>query len=243
MEAEEQVLELQDAQVCLLKWSFDDWKIEVQYQLNANKYAKVKGFKEHQAKFGDTDAPFAQTVKLLSLLAEENSIHNYLMLIKLAWANIQREVNKYWGKQTIKLAQEKLFLSEDSRLTLMAYLIVQTKKADQIYKVYKVVENFVNFEQYEEAAPLSTIETAFHIIILEYSEQLVKKEALSLLEHQEYTDEQLAQVQNQDMAGRFSSAAALRDTNVPCRDGSRCQSAMFATSPFGKYINNSRTNT
>jgi|DEB0MinimDraft_12_1074336.scaffolds.fasta_scaffold15062_1 hypothetical protein len=54
----------------------------------------------------------------------------------------------------------------------MAYLIVQTQLAPEIYQIFKTVENFVNFEVYEEAAPLSTIETAFHIILLEFSELL-----------------------------------------------------------------------
>jgi hypothetical protein len=43
--------------------------------------------------------------------------------------------------------------------------------------VFKIIENFVSYESYEEAAPISTLETAFNIILLEYSELLLTQYA------------------------------------------------------------------
>ena len=62
-----------------------------------------------------------------------------------------------------------MVLTEDVRLVLIARLLVSTGKVHDIYKTFKVIEPFIDFQNYEEAAPISTFETAFHIILLEYS--------------------------------------------------------------------------
>ena len=46
------------------------------------------------------------------------------------------------------------------------------------------MENFTNYEIYEEAAPMSTIETAFQIILLEYSDHLLKQQKGDLSDEQ-----------------------------------------------------------
>lgn len=73
------------------------------------------------------------------------------------------------------MTEDQLAISEDARLQIMAYLLINSEKAPMIYQVFKVLEHFVDFEHYEDAAPLSTVETAFHIILLEYSELLLQK--------------------------------------------------------------------
>ena len=73
----------------------------------------------------------------------------------------------------VSLNENKLILNEDSRLGIMAYLIVQSACAKEVLMKFKAVENFVNFELYEEAAPISTVETAFQIIMLEFSEAII----------------------------------------------------------------------
>jgi len=55
----------------------------------------------------------------------------------------------------------------------MAHLLTKTELTPEIFIIIKIIECFVNFEVYEEAAPLSTIETALKIILLEYSEMLI----------------------------------------------------------------------
>ena len=39
-----------------------------------------------------------------------------------------------------------------------------------MYAAFKLVEPFVNFTVFEEAAPISTMETAFALIMLDYNE-------------------------------------------------------------------------
>ena len=98
----------------------------------------------------------------------------------LAWSNIGREVTQYWhmNRSEIELNEDTLALSEDARLSIMAYLIIQSGKPSHIFKVLKTVENFINYEHYEEAAPISTLETGFHIILLEYSDNLIKEKMM-----------------------------------------------------------------
>ena len=66
----------------------------------------------------------------------------------------------------------------------MAYCIVQAQCPSSIFTAFKVVENFINYEIYEEAAPISTIETAFQIILLEYSDHLLKNQKPDLNDEQ-----------------------------------------------------------
>ena len=67
-------------------------------------------------------------------------------------------------------------MTEDARLLIMAYCIMQTAEPQRIYAAFKVVENFVDFKIFEEAAPISTMETAFQLILLDYSELQAKSE-------------------------------------------------------------------
>ena len=68
------------------------------------------------------------------------------------------------------LKQNKLKLTEDSRINLMAWGLVQSNGIALIMQKFKAVENLVNYQSYQEAAPVSTLETALQIILLEFSE-------------------------------------------------------------------------
>lgn len=103
-------------------------------------YAKTKGktlSKDYYDKKNkeSTKPPFTQTIELLELLAKENCVKNYLQLIKLAWNNIQKEINRYWDSfsDEIYLNEDQQGISEDARLQIMAYLIVKSGKAPFIY--------------------------------------------------------------------------------------------------------------
>ena len=70
------------------------------------------------------------------------------------------------------------------------------------------MENFVDFQVYEDAAPLSTLETSFQIILLEYTDILLQREASSLnipiesgktASHKDLTDTQINTLHQQDM--------------------------------------------
>jgi hypothetical protein len=43
-----------------------------------------------------------------------------------AWKKIQKEVYDYWKERSTQLPQHKLLVSEDQRLPLMAYAIIQS---------------------------------------------------------------------------------------------------------------------
>jgi hypothetical protein len=65
-------------------------------------------------------------------------------------------------------------LSEDARLGIIAHLITKHSQPSELYIAFKIVENFINFQVYEDAAPISTLETSIQIILLEYSEMVLK---------------------------------------------------------------------
>jgi len=68
---------------------------------------------------------------------------------------------------------DKLHLSEDARLSIMAYCIIKSKDPAGIFTIFKAVENFISYESFEESAPITTLDTAFQVILLEYSELLL----------------------------------------------------------------------
>lgn len=198
----EQLVEIEDACSSLEGWSLSDWKVELKFQLDIEQYAAKKGIqlsdKYYQTRKSFGDKPYSQTLNLLNLLSETNVAKNYIQLVMMVWSNIGKEVNRYWSevRDEINLDEDALALSEDARLAIMAYLIVQSGNASSIYRVFKIIENFVNFEHFEEAAPLSTMETAFHIILLEYSEMILKHQLANDDGHDQaelphLTDEQL----------------------------------------------------
>lgn len=171
-ECSEQIEEIQMSADVLSSWTLQDWNVPLQYQLDIVSYCKAKNIQLFN-NYVEMEQVFQQSINLLSLLTKQNDLKNLVQLLKLSWSNIQREVNSYWKDKEVKLTEQKLVLSEDARLAIMAYLVIKSGKAEDIFIAFKTIEHFVNFENYSEAAPLSTLETAFHIILLEYSEQIL----------------------------------------------------------------------
>ena len=93
----------------------------------------------------------------------------------------------YWKKyeSIIQLQKHKICLSEDARLIIMAYCIVKCENPDKLFEIFKVIINFIDFEVYEDAAPISTMETAFQLIILMYSDICRQSNKKSLKSHNE----------------------------------------------------------
>ena len=58
----------------------------------------------------------------------------------------------------------------------MAYIITKIQNPTELYVAFKVVENFIDYTVYEDAAPVSTLETSIQIILLEYSEMVLKSQ-------------------------------------------------------------------
>jgi hypothetical protein len=52
-----------------------------------------------------------------------------MLLIKLAWANTQREVNKYWSFQEVEMTAAQLKMGEDAKIQVLAYNIVNSRAA------------------------------------------------------------------------------------------------------------------
>lgn len=69
----------------------------------------------------------------------------------------------------LKISEDKLLLTEDIRLLIISFCIIKSGNIAQIFRTFKIAENFIDFEVYEDAAAMSTIDTAFQIIVLEYS--------------------------------------------------------------------------
>ena len=76
----------------------------------------------------------------------------------------------------MEMADDKRQVTEDSRFLIFAYCIVKSANISQIFKVFKVAENFVEYEDFEDAAAISTLHSAFEIIIFEYSKLLIQSQ-------------------------------------------------------------------
>ena len=61
-------------------------------------------------------------------------------------------------------------MTEDSRLLIVAYCLIQSERPESVFLAVKTVQQFTDFTIFEEAAPISTMETAFALILLEYNE-------------------------------------------------------------------------
>ena len=77
---------------------------------------------------------------------------------------MQKEVIDFWNDKNTKIPESKLALSEDQRLCLMAYVIVQSQCAD-IYTSFLALNPFIDFNSMEEAVPLATVENAIQVIL------------------------------------------------------------------------------
>jgi hypothetical protein len=94
----------------------------------------------------------------------------------------------------------------------MSYCMVQSNQPVMLFKLFKMLENFVDFQVYEDAAPLSTLECSFQIILLEYTEILMKNQLQSdgqdpMLagQHKDALDEQINTISAKDMNQIFLS--------------------------------------
>lgn len=67
-----------------------------------------------------------------------------------------------------------MLLTEDARLIIMASCIVKLSHPENVLQRFWLLEKFVNFELQETAAPMSTLETAFKVIALEFTEIILE---------------------------------------------------------------------
>ena len=75
---------------------------------------------------------------------------------------------------------DKQQVTEDARFLILAYCIVRSGNIKQIYRTFKVAENFVEYEDFEDAAAVSTMHSAFEIIIFEYSKLIIQSQHSSM---------------------------------------------------------------
>lgn len=66
---------------------------------------------------------------------------------------------------------EKLIVSEDVRLMVIAYVLVQAR-CERVLPLLIALQDFVNDQVYEECAPLATFESAIRVIEYEYRERV-----------------------------------------------------------------------
>jgi len=108
---------------------------------------------------------------------------------------------------------------------------VKCEHPGKLFEIFKVVISFVDFQVYEDAAPLSTMETAFQIIILMYSDiqrQSSKAHMKSLKSQNELSIDRIHINDNAIfMNDRQSQISALENM----------RSSSMGNSAFVKYIN------
>lgn len=89
--------------------------------------------------------------------------------IKTAWRAVQESVHEH----TDSAQKFDKQITEDARFLVLAYCIVQAGNVKEVYQWFRVAERFVEYEDFEDAAAVSTMYSAFEIIVFEYSRVLV----------------------------------------------------------------------
>ena len=87
--------------------------------------------------------PYAKSIKILREMTTITSLTKKKMLFNYVWNKIQKEVFTYWkGKEDI-VKPQKLKMYEDTRLCVMAYVIVMSECAD-VFIAFKALSPFID---------------------------------------------------------------------------------------------------
>ena len=70
-------------------------------------------------------------------------------------------MTRYWKNRQID--HEKVRLSEDVRLAITAYVLVQAGVSNIVPQLY-AMQDFLNDQLYEECAPMATLESAIKVV-------------------------------------------------------------------------------
>lgn len=103
--------------------------------------------------------PYFKSVRVLSIIQKEKirilttkkDIMNYV------WNKLQKEIRQYWFDKEIE--NEKLYINEDNRLSIINYIIIQSQCYD-LYASIKAIQPFVSDQRQEDAAPFATFESS-----------------------------------------------------------------------------------
>lgn len=111
---------------------------------------------------------------------QAQTLPSFKGLIKYAWSKIVNEVSRYWQDE---LPADKLLVSEDARLMIIAHVVVQAR-CHRVFPLLIALQDFVNDQIYEECAPLATFESAIRVIEYEYREKCLETDFSSLKQDQ-----------------------------------------------------------
>lgn len=104
--------------------------------------------------------------------------------------------------------EDKLMMSEDVRLMIIAYVIVQSK-CHKIFPLLLALQDFVDDQIYEECAPLATFESAIRVIEYEFREKCLENVDFSCLKPE--TDAKEPLPENSLDLLRFSHAVEVME--------------------------------
>lgn len=68
------------------------------------------------------EQPYASTLKVIKSIKNVPSLYKFKELIKYAWSKVTKEAERYWADS---LPADKLVVSEDAKLMIVTYLLVQ----------------------------------------------------------------------------------------------------------------------
>ena len=89
------------------------------------------------------------------------------MLLNYVWKKIQKEVFVFWkGKEDV-IKPQKLKMYEDTRLCVMAYVIVMSECSD-VFIAFKALSPFIDQHNIQDSIPMATVESAIQVILKDY---------------------------------------------------------------------------
>lgn len=101
---------------------------------------KLKAELELVKQTNSAELPYASTVKVLKSVSQANSLPSFKALLKYAWSKIGQEAKRYWKDE---LPPDKLIVSEDVRLMVIAYVLVQAR-CERVLPLLIALQDFVN---------------------------------------------------------------------------------------------------
>lgn len=154
------------------------------------------------------EEPYTSTVKVIKSVDQAKTLPSFKALIKYAWNKIGLEASRYWQDE---MSAEKLVVSEDARLMIVAYVLAQAR-CDRVFALLVALQDFVNDQIYEECAPLATFESAIRVLEYEYRERAEDVVEFNLDAHDDHKDELLRFSHTKDMLeGSFLFAKMYSD--------------------------------
>lgn len=76
---------------------------------------------------------------LSAMVRKKRDVRTYSEYLRLVWESIQVEIDQFWAASPIKISDVNRALTEDSRLLIVAYCLIQSERPESVFLAVKTV--------------------------------------------------------------------------------------------------------